>query len=79
MRIDISHLVPILGKELAHSDDATQGQFLNALGLELNVCCDRGAKTETQLCYLSDKLDKNGEELVLALAEFVSIRRSRRV
>lgn len=78
MRIEIRELVEVLGKELAHSDDEMQGKFLNMFAYEISVCCDRGRKSEQQLCYLSDKLDKNGEQLILDLAEFVKIRREKR-
>lgn len=63
-----------LGKELAHSDDDEQSAFLNALGQELAVGC-RGGKYETQVCYISDKLDHHGEELIQNLAAFVALRR----
>lgn len=62
-----------LGKELAHGDDDEQSCFLNALAAELKVGCR--SKTDTQVCYISDKLDKNGQDFVLSLAEFVELRR----
>ena len=75
MRIEISHLANVLGKELAHSDDEVQSNLLNAFAYELNVSCGRFNKAETQLCYLSDKLDRAGMDMILALADFIKLRR----
>jgi hypothetical protein len=72
MRIEIRELIPVLAKELAHSDDEMQSTFFNVFSAELQISC-RG-KTETQLCYLSDKLNRDGKYLVKELAEFVNLR-----
>jgi len=72
MRIEIRELVVILAKELAHSDDEMQSRFLNEFSSELQISC-RG-KTENQLCYLSDKLNRDGKYLVKELADFVNLR-----
>lgn len=75
MRIDISDLVNVLGKELAHSDDNTQASFLNSLADELGIACRTNENLQTQLCYLSDRLNKNGSQFVLGLAEYINLRR----
>ena len=67
-----------LGKELAHGDDDEQSGFLNAFAKELTVGC-RGGKHETQVCYISDKLDMHGADLVIELAEFIRLRRKAEV
>lgn len=77
MKIDIRELVSVMGKELAHSDDETQSRLFNLFGYEISVLGER--KADAQLCYLSDKLDRNGEEAILTLAEFIKIRRERRI
>ena len=63
-----------LGKELAHGDDDEQGCFLNAFARELSVACRDDHKRETQVCYISDKLDTDGKLLVKDLAEFIALR-----
>jgi len=72
MRIEIGELVHVLGKELAHSTDELQSRFLNNFAAELKMISE--SRRETQLCYLSDKLSKDGCELIIALADFVKIR-----
>lgn len=65
-----------IGKALAHDGDDRQAALINSLASELKVAC-RGddGKTEMQLCYASDKLSKSGEDLIIALADFVQLRR----
>jgi hypothetical protein len=61
-----------IGRALACSSDHAQAAMLNSMGLELKMLCRH--KVETQHCYMADKLDQNGKELVTSLAEFVKLR-----
>jgi len=70
VEVDVLHI----GKEFARSDDHHQAAILNAMGSELIVTCRE--KFEMQCCYLSDRLDKNGAELIKKLAEFIYLRES---
>ena len=62
------------GKALAHSGDDAQAELLNSFALELKVACKNDRNRETQLCYLSDRLDKNGTALIKDIAEFIKLR-----
>lgn len=72
MKIDISDMMTAIAKELAYSDDTTQAEFINQFAKELQIVCS--SKTETQLCYLSDKLDRDGNWLIEELHGFVALR-----
>lgn len=72
MRVEIRELIPVLAKELAHSDDEMQSRFFNTFAAELQIVCRRN--TEHQLCYLSDKLNRDGKYLIKELSEFVALR-----
>lgn len=65
-----------LGKALAKDGDDRQSALINSFASELWICC-RGDErlVETQICCISDKLTKTGEELIIELAEFVNLRR----
>ena len=72
IKTSIENLAEPIGFDIAMSDDQTQANLLNGLA--------RGFETynknqyEMQLAYLTDKLDKNSEKLILALAEFVNLK-----
>lgn len=76
MKIDISNMLQAVAKELAHSDDNTQAEFINQFAEELQIIC-RG-KTQSQICYLSDKLDRDGTYLVEELHDFVALRKTQK-
>ena len=61
-----------IGRWLAHCDDSQQAELLNVFGAELRISCR--ADEDTQLCYASSHLDKDGKKLVTALAEYVALR-----
>ena len=62
-------------RAFGEADDKEQALFLNQLGYSLLEACkfDHN-KMESQLCYVSSKLDKHGKELVQQLAEFLKLR-----
>lgn len=61
-------------KNLAQSDDAKQAEFLNKFASELKVCCKDIDLSGLQPCNISDKLDKNGIDLIKSLALFRKLR-----
>lgn len=71
MRLPSLNLVEI-GKELAHADDDEQSSVINAMAQEL--ACIGSHKRETQLCYMSDKLNAHGRAMIHDLAEFIALR-----
>lgn len=76
MRININDIISIVAKELAHSDDTQQAEFLNTFAKELQIICRD--KTQNQLCYLSDRLDRDGIYLIDELYDFVALRKTQR-
>lgn len=71
MRLPSLDLIEI-GKELAHATDDEQACIINAMAQEL--VCIGDSKRETQLCYISDKLNAHGRAMVHDMAEFVMLR-----
>lgn len=61
-----------IGTALANSGDEEQAQLLNSFGKELRVLCR--SNLETQICAMSNFLDKDGQHLVKELAEFIKLR-----
>ena len=61
-------------KNLAHSDDKQQADFLNKFAYELIVGCKDQDLSGLQPCYISDNLDSNGIKLINSLAEFIKLR-----
>ena len=78
MNLSIENVLDLhkIGKSLAHASDNEQGDFLNAFAAELNVGCKGTHKAEMQICYISDKLNRDAQEFILALAEFVKLRQA---
>lgn len=69
IKTSIELIAENIGFDIAHSDDHTQANLFNGLG--------RGFKTYKsnelgmQLAYISDKLNKDSENLILELAEMI--------
>jgi hypothetical protein len=61
-----------IGLAFADASDQEQAAFFNEMGRALHMGVRDDWKREMQLCYLADKLDRNGEWLVKALTEFVN-------
>lgn len=61
-------------KAMAHSDDNIQADFFNKFAYELKVGCKDSDLSGMQPCYISDKLDSNGVDLINSLAEFIKLR-----
>lgn len=62
------------GKALAHQGDEEQAAVINAMADELRIACQDERRLEMQHCYISDKLDRHGKQLILVLAEFIRLR-----
>lgn len=63
-----------IGKIYAHASDNEQSAIINSMGAELTVACRNAKSREMQICYISDKLDKNGKALITDLFEFITLR-----
>lgn len=68
----IENLAEPIGFDIANSDDIVQSNLINGLA--------RGFKTyreepyNMQLCYLSEKLNKDSEKLITDLYEFIQLK-----
>jgi len=62
------------GKAIAHDGDDRQAAIINSMAKELRVACRDDRNLEMQLCYVSDKLNSDGEHLVTELAAFIKLR-----
>ena len=68
-------ILSMIQRAFGEADDTEQAEFLNQLGYSLLEACrfDHN-KVESQLCYVSSKLDKHGKELIKQLAAFIELR-----
>lgn len=72
IKTSIEQLSEPIGFDISHSDDFVQSGLLNGLG--------RGFKQypndrlEMQLCYVSQKLTKDAEDIILTLSEFIKLK-----
>ena len=72
IKTSIEQLAEPIGFDIANSDDIVQSNLLNGLA--------RGFKTyrkedyNMQLCYLSEKLNKDSQKLITDLYEFIQLK-----
>ena len=73
------HPIPAkaIGDILADSHDDYQAEALNEFGRLLHMLCRGAPGQDTQLCYIADHLDMEGEYLITNLAEFIKIKKER--
>ena len=62
-----------IGFDISQSDDHTQANLLNGLGRGFKTY--RSNELGTQLAYVSDKLSKDAENVILELAEFIKLKK----
>ena len=72
IKTSIEQMAEPIGFDIANSDDQVQANLINGLA--------KGFKTynehayNMQLSYLTDKLNKDSEKLILELAEFIKLK-----
>jgi len=71
-RVTIEIEAKSVGHAFAYTDDRSQAEMLNEMGLELEVYC--GRHYEMQICVLSKHLDKKGIKLIKSINEFLELR-----
>lgn len=69
IKTSIEQLAEPIGFDIANSDDYVQGDLINGLGRGFKFYNDQNFNM--QLCYLSGKLNKDGEKFILELAEYI--------
>jgi len=72
IKTSIEKLSEPIGFDIANSDDNVQSDLLNGLGRGFKMYQERDF--ELQLSYLSQKLNKDAEKLILGLAEFINLK-----
>ena len=65
---------PIMVRAFVESCDHEQAAFINRIGRLLYMRCGSDFKNENQLCYIADKLNKDGEAFIKALSEFIVLK-----
>lgn len=65
----------LTGHAFASGNDEEQANFFNEMGRFLPMLCK--GQMDNQLCYVADKLNNYGENMILALADFVKIKRDK--
>ena len=71
IKTSIELLAEPIGFDIANSDDIVQSNLLNGLGRGFNTY--NKDNLNMQMCYISQKLDKNAESFILELAEFIKL------
>ena len=64
----------LLSRAFSEANAEEQANLLNCLARELYVRCGGSNKMESQCCYMSDKLNKDGIALIKKLYEFIELR-----
>lgn len=64
----------ILAKAFAVSNDDEQAGMISTMARELYVRCKGANGFETQVCYLSKKLNEDGVHFIKLLHEFILLR-----
>jgi hypothetical protein len=63
-----------VGQAFAEADDHQQAAMINDMGRLLFMLCGGDSKMDSQLCYVSDKLDTAGRRLIDRIAAFNELR-----
>jgi len=71
IKSSIELLAEPIGFDIANSNDITQSNLFNGLGRGFNTY--NKENFDMQLCYVSQKIDKKAEKVILALAEFIKL------
>lgn len=69
IKTSIEQLAEPIGFDIANSDDHVQSNLINGLGRGFKLYSDQNF--HIQLCYISNKIDKDGEKFILELSEYL--------
>ena len=72
IKSSIEKIAEDIGFDIANSDDQTQANLLNGLGKGFNLYIHQNF--HTQLSYVSIKLTKESEKLILELSEYIKLK-----
>lgn len=68
----------ILAKAFAHANDQEQAGMINTMARELFVHCGGNRVPygfDSQICYISNYINKDGEDFLRRLLEFIELRK----
>ena len=73
VKTSVEKLSESIGFDIGNSDDETQSNLLNGFckGLANSM---NDMKLNTQLCYITDKLDDKTSRILKALVEFIELK-----
>jgi hypothetical protein len=74
IKSSIEKLSGTIGFEIGTSDDIIQADLINGLCKGLTNSIKEGGKLEMQLCYISEKLNKDSEQILISLVEFIKLK-----
>jgi hypothetical protein len=72
IKTSIEQLAEPIGFDIANSDDQIQANLINGLGRGFKLYNEQNFNT--QLCYISGKINKDGEKFILELAEYLKLK-----
>lgn len=72
IKTSVELLAEPIGFDIANSDDIVQSNLFNGLGRGFKTLKDEAYNM--QICYLSEKLNKDSEKLILDIAEYIKLK-----
>ena len=75
IKTSLELLAEPIGFDIANSDDQVQANLLNGLGRGFKTYND--SNFNMQLCYVSQKLNKETEKFLIELVEYVNLKNSK--
>lgn len=71
IKTSIEQLAEPIGFDIANSDDQVQANLFNGLGRGFKTYND--SNYNMQLCYLTGKLNKDAQRVILDIAEYINL------
>ena len=72
IKTSIEQMAEAIGFDIANSSDETQANLINGLGRGFKLFSHENF--HMQLSYASNRLNKEGEKLILELAEYIKLK-----
>lgn len=72
IKTSLELLAEPIGFDIANSDDQVQANLLNGLGRGFKTYND--SNLNMQLCYVSQKLNKETEKFLIELVEYINLK-----
>ena len=72
IKSSIEKLADTIGFEIGTSDDVTQAKLINGMCKGLSNSIPQKSDLDMQLCYITDKLDKKTEKVLIRASVMIS-------